>query len=583
MTTNEVEAPRRMAKNKNSFQQITVNFTPSVRHDTMEGRPYLVVPMVMLTEGVHTGSNGAIFYPAEELAKTSQVWNHKPIVVYHPQFQGKAVSACDPDILTNRKVGVVMNTSFSDGKLKAEAWLEEERLKAVDVRVLEALEQGTPMELSTGLFSANTYTDGEWEGEAYEAVARGYGPDHLALLPDKVGACSLADGAGLMVNREGMEKMDFERIGRAVVDTLAATGKGQGQEAEKQGTGGTDLCHCPECGATANHERGTPCNETSCPKCGTAMTGVAPATNRSRVCVNCATVYQGLPDDEQESRVCANCGGTLVAVVWNEQSYRDLQKEVEALLPTDGEDGALPYPYVEDLFPDHVIYDRGGRLFRQDFLKVDGKITLKGLPIEVVRVTQYEPITNASITEDVKMGKEKKELVDALVANAGTEWDEDDREALMQLEDDMLAKMIPVVNEQEAEVEEPVTKDVPEVEALAANTEVEAKKPVTAEEYVQNAPPEIRDMLAAGLQTHKAQRAHLVAAIAANEACKLTPDFLNAQPLDVLHNMAQMTAPKTATPGEAAPTYEGLGEVASTTKETPLVVPVMNFEGTDGD
>lgn len=33
-----------------------------------------------------------------------------------------------------------------------------------------------------------------------DAVARNHRPDHLAILPDQVGACSLADGAGLIRN-----------------------------------------------------------------------------------------------------------------------------------------------------------------------------------------------------------------------------------------------------------------------------------------------------------------------------------------------------------------------------------------------
>src|SRR5690606_1872073 len=64
---------------------ITFNLkkTP-VRFEMLEGRQHLVVPMVMLTEGVHCGSQGCLFYPEEELAKVPAVWNYKPIVVYHP-------------------------------------------------------------------------------------------------------------------------------------------------------------------------------------------------------------------------------------------------------------------------------------------------------------------------------------------------------------------------------------------------------------------------------------------------------------------------------------------------------------------
>jgi len=50
-------------------------------------------------------------------------------------------------------------------------------------------------------------------------------------------------------------------------------GEGQGVGGERQGDGGADKCVCPECGATAEHEKGTPCSEISCPECGAKMEG----------------------------------------------------------------------------------------------------------------------------------------------------------------------------------------------------------------------------------------------------------------------------------------------------------------------
>ena len=179
---------------KNSFQEIIFNLKPQIRHDTMEGKPYLVAPMVMMTEGVHNGSNGPLFYPSDELSKLPVIWNHKPVVVYHP-IKG---SACSPDVLSARKVGVIMNTIFEDSKLKAEAWLEESRLKIVDKRILNALNEGRMVEVSTGLFTDNEEMVGDWNGKAYTAIARNHRPDHLAILPDLKGACSIEDGAGLL-------------------------------------------------------------------------------------------------------------------------------------------------------------------------------------------------------------------------------------------------------------------------------------------------------------------------------------------------------------------------------------------------
>ena len=194
---------KRLRNEDMKLQHITRNFRPTVRYDKMEGKQYLVVPSIPIVEGVHNGSNGPLLYPAEEIAKTPQVWNTKPVVVYHPEINGRGVSACDPPILDSRKVGEMMNTIAENGKLKTEVWLDEQACNRIDKRILNAVRNGEIMELSTGLFTDNDIVEGEWNGEPYTAIARNYRPDHLALLPDKVGACSVEDGAGfLRVNAE---------------------------------------------------------------------------------------------------------------------------------------------------------------------------------------------------------------------------------------------------------------------------------------------------------------------------------------------------------------------------------------------
>lgn len=177
------------------MQTFINNLGAVVRHESLNGRPYLVAPAVLLTEGVHVGSIGALFYPASELAKTPQVWNHKPITIGHP------ATAIDQYELQARQVGIVMNTTFRDGKLIAEAWLERDRLGLVDARVLNAIDARQMLEVSTGLFTDNEQTEGTFNGKSYSAIARNYRPDHLAILPDIVGACSVRDGCGLLRNQ----------------------------------------------------------------------------------------------------------------------------------------------------------------------------------------------------------------------------------------------------------------------------------------------------------------------------------------------------------------------------------------------
>jgi hypothetical protein len=166
----------------------------------MEGRDFVVVPMIILTEGVHNGSEGPIYYPPAELSKTPATWNHKPIVVYHPQLNGVGISACDPDVITRQKIGVMMNTRWDKNRLRSEAWIDKDRADMVDERIMEAVHSNTMLELSTGVFIDQEDSEGEWNGEDYVGIARNLRPDHLAILPDKTGACSISDGAGFLRN-----------------------------------------------------------------------------------------------------------------------------------------------------------------------------------------------------------------------------------------------------------------------------------------------------------------------------------------------------------------------------------------------
>lgn len=177
-----------------------------LRREVFEGKAHIVVPVVMMVEGVHNGSAGPLYHTSEELAKFPNAWNGIPVVVNHPEIEGMPVSANEPEILqSNQVVGRVFNTRFENGKLKGEAWIDEEKIKIVSPETYEILLQGRPLEVSVGVFSDEEPVQGEWNGEIYKAIARNYRPDHLALLPYAKGACSWEDGCGVRVNQQKEE------------------------------------------------------------------------------------------------------------------------------------------------------------------------------------------------------------------------------------------------------------------------------------------------------------------------------------------------------------------------------------------
>lgn len=171
-----------------------------VKSVTHQGRQHMVVPVVMMKEGVHAGSHGELLHPAAELGKFVDSWNGIPIVVHHPKKDGQNVSANSPDLVDTAVVGRVYNSSMDGDKLRAEAWIDVEKLRTVSPVALGAIHEQRPLDVSVGVFTDDDLSTGEWNGEAYVGIARNHRPDHLALLPGGKGACSWSDGCGIRAN-----------------------------------------------------------------------------------------------------------------------------------------------------------------------------------------------------------------------------------------------------------------------------------------------------------------------------------------------------------------------------------------------
>ena len=167
-----------------------------------QDKAHLVAPVVMMVEGVHAGSQGPLLHEISELGKFPASWNGIPVIIYHPKKDGEYVSANDPDIVDREVVGRVYNTEVDDKKLKAEIWLDEDKLNTVSEKVLNSINNKEEIEVSLGMFTDNEMVEGEYNGEEYVGIARNHRPDHLAILPDQVGACSLADGCGVGANTD---------------------------------------------------------------------------------------------------------------------------------------------------------------------------------------------------------------------------------------------------------------------------------------------------------------------------------------------------------------------------------------------
>lgn len=177
-----------------------------VSTQTLDGREFLVVPVVAVKSMV---LNGELLL-GPQIEKSVPLWNDVPISITHPLKNGEKVSAKRIEYVETR-VGRLYNAYYENERLKGEAWIDIEKTKGIGgdaVLTLEALERNEVVELSTAYYSDTSDETGTFNGVRYNGIQYNLRPDHLALLPRAIGACSLADGCGApRVNEGGVDML----------------------------------------------------------------------------------------------------------------------------------------------------------------------------------------------------------------------------------------------------------------------------------------------------------------------------------------------------------------------------------------
>lgn len=194
--------------------------TSMTRHETFEGRDHIVVPVVALVAGVVNGELAL----AEEIAASLPAWDGVPFTVNHPvDAKGQAISANSPKVLEATAIGRTFNMEFVDDRLKGEIWIDVEKAKSLGgeaLQILERVEAGEALEVSTGYFRDVEAGTGEFSGIPYDGIQRNLRPNHLAGLPNDIGACSWDNGCGApRINAKGKTMKDHVR---GAIATLAA-------------------------------------------------------------------------------------------------------------------------------------------------------------------------------------------------------------------------------------------------------------------------------------------------------------------------------------------------------------------------
>ena len=219
------------------MQAITVQLaTQQSRRATLDGREYLVARAVPILESVLND----YFIPREEIAAFVESWNGIPLPIGHPQNQyGDYVSANSPEML-EQSVGRFFHAQMDGAKLIGEVWIDVEkcqRLGGDAAEIVRLIEANETLEISTAFWPETEQSPGVYNGQSYQGIHRHLRPDHLALLPNGVGACSAAMGCGVRTHAGacqcgGMAVTTQQGKIRSALQTLFAFA--HAKEAEKE-------------------------------------------------------------------------------------------------------------------------------------------------------------------------------------------------------------------------------------------------------------------------------------------------------------------------------------------------------------
>jgi hypothetical protein len=465
---------------------LQANSSYEIRNEVYEGKEYVVVPVVMMVEGVHSGSRGAIFHPAEELAHMPMAFDGIPVTINHPKDkQGNYISANSPEILKEYHVGRIFGTYFSDEKLKGEAWLDTHRLAAISPEGLSYIVEGYPLEVSIAIFNDEDDIQGEWNGETYEAVARNYRPDHLALLPGGQGACSWLDGCGIRANQSNIKTKE---------------------------KGGSNVS------VNKNDKKGFP-----------ALFQTLKELNNEGIIARSISCLaeKGYKELVDNARNKLDRMDDDMKMHFLEEMYEDyLVYEVRR------RDG------VTELYRrDYSVNESGEIDFTND-------------PVSVNRTVEYvvQEMKRTKKSVNNKKGKEApnmsankhecpacEEKIVSLIANESTKYVEEDREWLQNLSEEQLEKLLPVEGKKEqiSDIKEK-SNDAPDV-----NADNNKEKKIS----IKDLPAEDQAVFAYGKQQLRARQEELIAKIQANAEAVWTDKELQAKELSELEKIAKSVQP----------------------------------------
>lgn len=510
--------------------KLKVNFKSLGYSEVIDGVNYQVYPVTMLVEGVHHGAiGGPTYYPASALQDTASEWNGVFIPINHPQDAAGNYISANSDGVQN--FGFIRNTFYENGKLKAEACIN---LNLVDSSIITDIEKGS-MEVSTGLYAEIKDRVGTWNQEEYEAIVESIVPDHLALLPDTTGACSVNDGCGIRPHDSYQQPPLHEGLKHDELPAILQFG-------DRRNVMGEDK----KLPIDVNKESEEYLNQID----------------------NLDSYRKSLLHKK---------------LLNNSTSFNDIQRQLSDYVDSMdvarlNENGPYKINYLKDVYRNFFIFkqetENGSRLYKQSYTEDNGRVIVDPVMIEVYKKTEYLPVQSlqGNNREEKQMSDKPccPEKVRALIANSNTTFTDKDEGWLSTLTEDQLGHFETLT--------ETAVNAMENVKLLEANN---ANKPATVQEYLAAAPEGIKQVLNEGLKQLDKIRADHIKTILANESNKFTEDQLKTLDNTTLENISALSV-KALGPEEqgyigAYIGQGGGGNRVNTVKEEAYVPQTLNF------
>lgn len=446
---------------KHRILRMVINSDVEIREESLFGSTYTVVPVVAMVEGVRFGANqkSAELGLADDFGENVSLWNNRPLVLNHPQnSEGNYVSANSPSVLESYAFGITMNAFVEDKKLKLEAWIDKARISALGGDFQETYDRIIAqnaediVEVSVGFFCDVIEKKGKFKGQAYTGIWKNIKPDHLAILPNAIGACSVADGCGIpRINKEN------EMPPELVADT-------------------THTCTCEDPNACTCTEE-TP--EVQTKKRGSGVPKIK-ANKEDRT--------------QEREQIQTLVSQTISSNVYSRDALQLLNAAAKQKF------GASADPYVYGFTQDYMIFDMwesgsGYKVYKQGINVSESTVEFVGEKSEVILLTR---------------------LVDL-------ETKEDLKPNVVNTEDDM-----PNDNEQTT------TTEKPEVQTQ------EQPKALTTQEYIEQAPVEVREVLQRNMKVYEDQKSSLIKTLMEQKGNKFTEEELKTHTIETLEKFVSL-------------------------------------------